>query len=203
VSCPICEKRKIRPLLPRQGRKDLRRLLRHRARSHDRLPLRLLLSRRGTPLRRRASALPAREHAAARRKNPSGYRLHRRACAAHPNAAGPGRELRTRYELAAFFRERALVLCSPTWGRCGITESLRIAAVAAESGVPVVPHLSIAMGPQIAAAIHFAAAIPNCELLEYNRMCWKCEPVLSEPLECRGGDTPCRSGPLGCNLTYL
>jgi len=80
-----------------------------------------------------------------------------------------GESYRTRYELAAFFRERALGFVQPDLGRCGINlNSCASPAVAAESGVPVVPHLSIAMGPQIAAAIHFAAAIPNCELLEYN-----------------------------------
>ena len=116
-----------------------------------------------------------------------------------------GESYRTRYELAAFFRERALGFVQPDLGRCGITESLRIAAVAAEAGVPVVPHLSIAMGPQIAAAIHFAAAIPNCELLEYNpNVLEMANRFLSEPLECRGGrySVPQRPG-LGCNLTYL
>jgi D-galactarolactone cycloisomerase len=32
----------------------------------------------------------------------------------------------------------------------------------------VIPHVSIALGPQIAAAIHFASAIPNCPMLEFN-----------------------------------
>jgi galactonate dehydratase len=31
-----------------------------------------------------------------------------------------------------------------------------------------VPHVSIALGPQLAAAIHTAAALPNCALCEYN-----------------------------------
>jgi L-alanine-DL-glutamate epimerase-like enolase superfamily enzyme len=31
-----------------------------------------------------------------------------------------------------------------------------------------VPHVSIALGPQIAAAVHFAAAVPNCPMLEFN-----------------------------------
>ena len=30
------------------------------------------------------------------------------------------------------------------------------------------PHISIAMGPQIAAGVHFAAAAPGCRLAEYN-----------------------------------
>src|SRR6266700_8214322 len=59
---PDLRKAQSRPLLPRQGRKNLRRLLRHRARSYYRLPLRLLLSPCRPPLRRRAPALPTRGH---------------------------------------------------------------------------------------------------------------------------------------------
>jgi len=45
---------------------------------------------------------------------------------------------------------------------------MRLARLAADSGAAIVPHVSIAMGPQIAAAIHFAAAAPECRLVEYN-----------------------------------
>jgi len=116
-----------------------------------------------------------------------------------------GESYRTRYELAPFFRERALGFVQPDLGRCGITESVRIAAVAARAGVPVVPHLSIAMGPQIAAAIHFAAATPNCELLEYNPSVLEmANRFLSEPIECRGGRYSVSQRPgLGCELTYI
>ena len=79
-----------------------------------------------------------------------------------------GESYRTRYELAPFFRERAVGLLQPDIGRTGITEGLRLASMAAAHGVAVVPHVSIALGPQIAAAIHFAAAVPNCQWLEYN-----------------------------------
>jgi D-galactarolactone cycloisomerase len=115
-----------------------------------------------------------------------------------------GESYRTRYELAAFFREHALGFVQPDLGRCGLTESLRIAAVAADAGIPVVPHLSIAMGPQIAAAIHFAAAIPNCSLLEYNPSVFEmANRFLAQPLECNAGrySVPQRPG-LGCDLIH-
>src|SRR5580704_12948098 len=80
---PDLRETQSRTLLPRQGRKDLRPLLRYRAGGHHRLPSRLFLSCRGAPLRRRASALPG-GHAVARRKNSAGYRLH--APAAHGGA---------------------------------------------------------------------------------------------------------------------
>lgn len=95
--------------------------------------------------------------------------------AAHAELAGSirtplalGESYRTRFELAPFFGLGALGYVQPDLGRSGITEGLRIAAMAEDAGVPVVPHVSIALGPQIAAAIHFAAALGNCHLLEYN-----------------------------------
>ena len=79
-----------------------------------------------------------------------------------------GESYRTTYELAPFFAAKGMQIVQPDLGRTGITEGLRIAAAAAERGLAVVPHVSIAMGPQLAAAIHFAAAVPNCNLLEFN-----------------------------------
>lgn len=76
-----------------------------------------------------------------------------------------GESYRTRFEIAPFARERAVKVFQPDLGRCGITEGLRMAQAA---GAPVVPHVSIAMGPQFAAALHFASALPECTLIEYN-----------------------------------
>jgi D-galactarolactone cycloisomerase len=59
-------------------------------------------------------------------------------------------------------------IVQPDLGRTGITEALRIARAAEARGLIVIPHVSIALGPQIAAAIHFASAIPNCPMLEFN-----------------------------------
>ena len=67
-----------------------------------------------------------------------------------------------------FFTAGAVRIFQPDIGRCGITEGLRLAAMAADHGVQVVPHISIAFGPQLAAALHFAAAVENCALAEYN-----------------------------------
>jgi galactonate dehydratase len=92
----------------------------------------------------------------------------------------------------------------PDLGRSGLTEGLKIAHIAADRGLPVVPHISIAMGPQIAAAIHFAAALPGCELLEYNPSVLEiANRYLRTPLECRHGSylVPDRPG-LGCDVTF-
>lgn len=74
-----------------------------------------------------------------------------------------GESYRTRAELMPF-AEIAGVL-QPDLGRSGITESM---AIAREFGKEIVPHVSIAMGPQLAAALHFAAACDHCQLCEYN-----------------------------------
>lgn len=79
-----------------------------------------------------------------------------------------GESYRSTWEMRPFFRERAVGVYQLDLGRCGITEGLRLARMACHYGVTVVPHLSIAMGPQIAAALHFAAAVENCELAEFN-----------------------------------
>lgn len=79
-----------------------------------------------------------------------------------------GESYRTSHEMTPFFRARALAVFQPDLGRCGITEGMRLARLAADAGAVVVPHISIAMGPQIAAALHFAAAVPECGLAEYN-----------------------------------
>jgi galactonate dehydratase len=115
-----------------------------------------------------------------------------------------GESYRTRYELAPFFRAGGVGYVQPDLGRCGLTEGLRIARAARESGIAVAPHLSIAMGPQIAAAIHFAAALENCELLEFNpNVLSVANGFLSAPLECRGGAyrVPARPG-LGADVLY-
>jgi galactonate dehydratase len=101
-----------------------------------------------------------------------------------------GESYRTRAELAPFLR--AARFLQPDLGRCGITESLRIAQL----GLPVVPHVSIALGPQIAAAIHFAASIPNCNLCEYNpRVLEVANRFLREPLRLDGASYVVPDGP--------
>ncbi len=96
-----------------------------------------------------------------------------------------GESYRTLQELSPFFESRAMQYVQPDLGRAGITESMRIAARAKELGMKTVPHVSIAMGPQIAAAIHFAAAA--CELCEYNpRVLEVANRFLREPLAVKG-----------------
>jgi len=100
-----------------------------------------------------------------------------------------GESYRTDFELAPFFDARAMKFVQPDLGRTGITGALRIARAAARFGVRVVPHVSIALGPQIAAAIHFAAAVANCEMLEFNpNVLSVANQYLESPIRLDGAD---------------
>jgi galactonate dehydratase len=79
-----------------------------------------------------------------------------------------GESYRTHHELRPFVERGIAGYLQPDLGRCGITESRRIGQMGARVGLEIVPHVSIALPPQLAAAIHFAAATPNCTLCEYN-----------------------------------
>jgi D-galactarolactone cycloisomerase len=99
---------------------------------------------------------------------PESARAHGELARAVKTPVAIGESYRTLFELEPFFDAGAMRIVQPDLGRTGITEGLRIARFAEGRGVEVAPHVSIAMGPQIAAAIHFAAAVPNCTVLEFN-----------------------------------
>lgn len=92
-----------------------------------------------------------------------------------------GESYRTRREMSWFLDSGLVKFVQPDLGRSGITETLRIAA----AGVTVVPHVSVALGPQIAAAIHTAAAVsPLCE---FNPTVFEmCNRYLTPPLHIHG-----------------
>lgn len=78
-----------------------------------------------------------------------------------------GESYRSRHELAPFLNRGCVGWAQPDLGRFGMTEALALAE-SADPGLRFVPHISIAMGPQIAAALHFASAVPRAGLAEYN-----------------------------------
>jgi galactonate dehydratase len=81
----------------------------------------------------------------------------------------------------------------PDLGRSGITGSMEVAF---EFGGEVAPHLSIAMGPQIAAALHFAAAAEGCRVCEFNpNVLGMANAFLAEPLVREGGQYRIPEGP--------
>lgn len=79
-----------------------------------------------------------------------------------------GESYRTRFELLPFFERGAVGVLQPDLGRCGLTESRKLAVLADTHHVPIAPHVSIGLGPQLAAGLHLAAATPNFARLECN-----------------------------------
>jgi D-galactarolactone cycloisomerase len=100
--------------------------------------------------------------------------------AGHGNLAGEakipiavGESHRTRFELLPVFEAGALDILQPDVGRVGITEGRKIASPADVFHVPCAPHISIGLGPQIAAALHLAAACSNLLVTEGNPLVYQ------------------------------
>lgn len=85
---------------------------------------------------------------------------------------------RTRWEMKPFFDAGAVEILQPDIGRSGITEGMKLCALAELHNVPVAFHISIGLGIQIAAALHVAASIPNLMLVECNPKVWQVAETL-------------------------
>ncbi len=116
-----------------------------------------------------------------------------------------GETYRTHFELAPFFRARAMKIVQPDLGRCGITESLRIARAAERAGLEIVPHLTAALGPLLLATLQFAAAVPNCRFTPYSTgMMQTANAFTAEPVGFANGRYAVPAGPgLGSELAEL
>ncbi len=103
---------------------------------------------------------------------------------------------RTRFELLPFLRRGAMDIAQPDLGRTGITEGRKIAILADTFLAPVAPHLSIGLGPQIAAAFQFAAATANLLTVECNpKVLETANRYLRAPLVREGGSLQLPEGP--------
>ncbi|PLC48200.1 mandelate racemase [Pollutimonas subterranea] len=87
------------------------------------------------------------------------YRLAAQINPLVPIAAGENHY--TRYEFARLIEDRAVVIFQPDLSKTGgVTEAMRIAALASAWRIPINPHSS-AGGINLASTIHFLAAIDN------------------------------------------
>ena len=104
-----------------------------------------------------------------------------------------GKSYRTTHEALPFFEKEILSYWQPDLGRSGITETLALAKLAKSAGIAIVPQVSIALPPQLNAAIECAAAIANCLLCEYNpRVVEMANRFLEAPgIEVRDGAYEC------------
>lgn len=113
-----------------------------------------------------------------------------------------GETERTRYQFRPFIEQRAVDILQPDVGRTGISELMRIAALAETHNLQVAPHLSVGLAPCIAASIHVAAALPNLFMLEFQPPVFEvANRLLNTPLQCEQGAYSLPSGPgLGIDI---
>ena len=117
---------------------------------------------------------------------PEDVEAHRRLAGSIETPLALGESYRTRFEVARFLGTGLVKFLQPDLGRVGLTESLALAEDAASAGASVVPHVSTACGPQVAAALHLAAAAGNCNLVEYNpRVLEWANQFIEHPVEMR------------------
>ena len=121
---------------------------------------------------------------------------HRRLTAKSRVPIAIGECYRTRFELLPFFEARALDIVQPDVGRTGITEGRKIASMADAFHVAIAPHISIGLGPQIAAALHLNAATTNLRVIESNPLVYEvANRFLDEPIDFTASDVSVPSGP--------
>jgi D-galactarolactone cycloisomerase len=114
---------------------------------------------------------------------PEDVAAHQALAQASPIPIAIGESYRTRFEIAPFLEARALHVLQPDIGRCGVTEGNELAKLAGSFHVTMAPHISIGLGPQIAAAIHCAASWSNLDYVECNPQVYTiAERFQSEPL---------------------
>jgi L-alanine-DL-glutamate epimerase-like enolase superfamily enzyme len=90
-----------------------------------------------------------------------------RLAAEQPIPIAAGEWLTTRFEFAQLIEQGRIQVVQPDIGRVGgLTEALRVARMARDAGLPVVPHLWNT-GISIAAAVHLAAVTPHCPYIEF------------------------------------
>lgn len=99
---------------------------------------------------------------------PEDVAAHQALAQTSPIPIAIGESYRTRFEIAPFLEARALHVLQPDIGRCGVTEGNYLANLAGSFHVTMAPHISIGLGPQIAAAIHCAASWSNLDYVECN-----------------------------------
>jgi L-alanine-DL-glutamate epimerase-like enolase superfamily enzyme len=122
-----------------------------------------------------------------------------------PIPIAAGEWLTTRFEFAPLIETGSIAVAQPDIGRVGgITEALRVAAMASKQGLRVIPHLWNT-GISVAAAAHFAAVTDNCPFIEFLPADFTTSKLrrglLSADVEFTGGLVTVPSGPgLGVEL---
>jgi D-galactarolactone cycloisomerase len=94
-------------------------------------------------------------------------------------------------------------MLQPDIGRSGLSEGRKLSVLADTFHTPVAPHVSIGLGPKIAAALHLSAACVNLHAIECNPQVYAvANKFLTEPLSFTGStiSVPCDGGGLGIRV---
>jgi L-alanine-DL-glutamate epimerase-like enolase superfamily enzyme len=121
---------------------------------------------------------------------------HAELCAALdvPIAIGEGE--RTRWQFLRLLRARAIDVAQPDIGRTGLTEARRIATLCEAHNVPIAPHVSTGLGVRFAATLHYAAALSNFLIMEYQgKLLDAINASLIEPIRIEGSQVAVPDGP--------
>lgn len=128
--------------------------------------------------------------------NPEDLSSHSQLSAAVAVPIAIGETERTRYQFRPWLENKAADILQPDVGRAGISEVIKIGAMAEAFNVKMAPHLSVGLGICIAATIHAAAAMPNLYMLEYQPPVFETANLLLEaPLTCAAGFYEIPTGP--------
>lgn len=99
---------------------------------------------------------------------PENLTLHAELAAASPVAIAIGECYRSLADFTQIATLPAASVLQPDLGRCGITLTAQVADLCCQQGLRFAPHVSIGMGPQIAAAMHVSAATSSLLRMEVN-----------------------------------
>ncbi len=128
-----------------------------------------------------------------------------RVASEQPIPIAAGEWLTTRFEFVDLIDRGKVRVAQPDIGRVGgLTEARRVAALARARGLQVVPHLW-KTGISIAAAVHFAAATPDCPFIEFLPADLSAsalrKELVADPVRMVNGVIPLPTGPgLGVEL---
>jgi D-galactarolactone cycloisomerase len=98
-----------------------------------------------------------------------------------------GETWHSHYELAPFLHEMAVGVLQLDLGRCGLTEAFRMAEMAQCHGIPVVVRVGESLGPQLAAALQFAAAAAGRRVEYGGELLKTANSALGRPVEWKQG----------------
>ena len=89
-------------------------------------------------------------------------------CSVSRTAIAIGESYRSSWDFGRLTEERAADILQPDLGRCGITTTREVIEMCARHNMGFAPHVSIGLGPQLAAALHTSAIAPTLIRTECN-----------------------------------